>query len=111
MREMEKLAGRDQEAADACDRKTEGGSPFKVKSPAKGGPQKMGKQLGVVGEKDKIEPSMIPIYKNATTESIILYASFKSFKHFFYKGKKSIYVNRCFIIITAAVSTSDLFNL
>lgn len=92
MREMEELAGRDQEAADACDMKTEGGSPFKVKSPAKGGPKKMGKQLEVVGEKDKIEPSMIPIYKNATTESIILYASFKSFKHFFLQGEK---INRC----------------
>lgn len=50
MREMEELAGRDQEAADACDMKTEGGSPFKVKSPAKGGPQKMGKQLDSGGE-------------------------------------------------------------
>lgn len=53
MREKEELAGRDQETADACDMKTEAGSLFKVKSPAKGGPRKMGKQLGVVGRRTK----------------------------------------------------------
>lgn len=62
MGEKEELAGWDQETADACDMKTEGGSLFKVKSPAKGGPRKMGQQLGLVGEKDKVEPSMTPIY-------------------------------------------------
>ena len=60
MRKKEELAGRDQEAADACDMKTEGGSLFKVKSPAKGGPRKMGKQLGLVGEKDKVRTKHDP---------------------------------------------------
>lgn len=53
MREKEELAGRGQEAADACDVKTEGGSLLKVKSPAKGGPRKMGKQLELMGRRTK----------------------------------------------------------
>lgn len=60
MGEKEELAGLDQEAADACDMKTEAGSLFKGKSPAKGGPRKMGKQLGLVGEKDKVRTKHDP---------------------------------------------------
>lgn len=46
MREMEELAGRDQEAADACDMKTEGGKSIQSEVTSKRRTPEDGKAIG-----------------------------------------------------------------